>query len=133
MYIVITNIDAVTGKLCTEEPMVNGPSLPAINGFSYIFSNESIYPIATSESGTYLEMPLYYGTCDDDVNPSIIGVVKVLTEEEFIAAKEAEHLARRPYPSWVGDINTMSWFPPVDYPAVPQYRWDEATASWVQV
>ena len=134
MYIQITNIDATTGILCTEAPMRTGPVLPEVKGFQYIFAKESAYPIGTNADGSYAEMPLYYGTCDDDADTTLVGVVKVLTEAEFNADKEAEHQARKPYPSWVGDINTMSWQPPVPYPQDGKfYQWDESIINWVEV
>lgn len=131
MYIQITNIDATTGILCTEAPMRTGPAIPNVKGFQYNFAKESVYPIDTNVDGSYAEMPLYYGACDDDADTTLVGVVKVLTEAEFNADKETEHQARKPYPSWVGDINTMSWQPPVPYPQDDkQYYWDELTVSW---
>ena len=134
MYIQLTNIDADTGILCTQEPMRTGPALPKVKGFQFIFANESIYPIDTNADGSYAEMPLYYGTCDDDADTTLTGVVKVLSEAEFNADKETEHLARQPYPSWVGDINTMSWQPPVPYPQDDKnYYWDESIINWVEV
>jgi hypothetical protein len=58
----------------------------------------------------------------------------VLSEVEFNADKQAEHQARKPYPSWVGDLATMSWNPPVPYPQDDkQYYWDELTINWVEV
>ena len=58
----------------------------------------------------------------------------ILTEEEFNSAKETEHQARKPFPSWIGDINTMSWQPPIPYPQDgKQYQWDESIVNWVEV
>jgi len=131
MYIQITNIDAQTGILCTDAPMRTGPALPNVKGFQFIFANESTYPINTNADGSYAEMPLYYGTCDDDADTSLTGVVKLLSEVEFNTDKQAEHQARKPYPSWVGDIDTMSWQPPAPYPQDDKsYYWDEPTVSW---
>lgn len=87
MYIRLTNIDAATGVLCTDEPMRNGPALPNVKGFIFNWANETIYPIDCDASGRYMEMPLYYGTCDDDADTSLVGVVSVLTEEQYIADK----------------------------------------------
>lgn len=134
MYIQITNIDAQTGVICTQEPMRTGPDLPDVKGFQYSFAKESVYPIALNSDGSYAEMPLYYGTCDDDADTKLTGVVKVLTEAEFNADKETEHQARKPYPSWVGDIDTMSWQSPVPYPQDDkQYYWDESVINWAEV
>jgi len=134
MYIKLTNIDADTGILCTEAPMRTGPALPNVKGFQFIFQNESDFPIATNSDGSYAEMPLYYGTCDDDADTTLVGVLKVLSQVEFDADKQAEHLARQPYPSWVGDIDTMSWQSPVAYPQDGKYyQWDESIVNWVEV
>lgn len=133
MYIKITNIDTQTKILCTEEPMRTGPTLPNIKGWQFDFANESDYPILTNPDGSYAETPLYYGTCDDDTDTTLTGVLGTLTQEEFNVAKETEHQARKPFPSWIGDINTMSWQPPIPYPQDSIfYYWDEPTVSWVQ-
>jgi hypothetical protein len=134
MYIQLTNIDADTGILCTEAPMRTGPVLPDVKGYQFIFAKESVYPIDTNADGSYAEAPLYYGTCDDDADTTLVGVLKVLTQVEFDADKQAEHQARKPYPSWVGDIDTMSWQPPVTYPQDGKYyQWDESIINWVEV
>ncbi len=131
MYIQLTNIDADTGILCTEAPMRTGPALPNVKGFQFIFQNESDFPIASNVDGSLSAAPLLYGTCDDDADVSLVGVLKVLTQVEFDADKQAEHQARKPYPSWVGDIDTMSWQSPVPYPQDDKrYYWDEPSVSW---
>jgi hypothetical protein len=131
MYIQITNIDADTGILCTEEPMRTGPALPNVKNFQFIFQNESDFPIASNPDGSLSTAPLLYGTCDDDADTTLVGVLKVLSQVEFNADKQAEHLARQPFPSWVGEINTMSWQPPVPYPQDDKYYyWDEPSTSW---
>ena len=134
MYIQLTNIDADTGILCTEAPMRTGPALPNVKGFQFIFQNESDFPIASNPDGSLTNPPLLYGTCDDDADTTLVGVLKVLTQVEFDADKQAEHQARKPYPSWVGDIDTMSWQPPVTYPQDGKYYyWDESTINWVEI
>ena len=131
MYIKLTNIDAQTGILCTEDPMRTGPAIPNVKGFEFIFQNESDFPIASNADGSLRTAPLLWGTCDDDADTSLTGVLKVLTEAEFNTDKEIEHQARKPYPSWVGNINTMSWEAPTPYPQDDkQYYWDEPTVSW---
>jgi hypothetical protein len=133
MYIQITNIDASTGILCTEAPMRTGPALPNVKGFQFIFQNESDFPITSNPDGSLSTAPLLYGTCDDDADTTLVGVLKVLTQVEFDADKQAEHQARKPYPSWVGDIDTMSWQSPVPYPQDDKrYYWDEPTVSWIE-
>ena len=138
MYICITEVDAVTKIVCTAEPQRTGPSMPAIKGWTHIWHDQSTWPVATSPDGTYLRAPKYYGTCDADADLNIAGVLQVLSEEEFNAAKVAEHEARKPYPSWIGYLDTMTWAAPVARPADAvmnggnvRYQWDEATVNWV--
>jgi hypothetical protein len=134
MYIQITNIDADTGILCTQAPMRTGPALPNVKGFQFIFAKESAYPIACNADGSSSEAPLYYGTCDDDADTTLVGVLKVLSEVEFESEKLQEFNLRKPYPSWIGDLSTMSWQPPVPYPQDGKYyRWDESIINWIEV
>ena len=134
MYIQITNIDADTGILCTEAPMRTGPATPNVKGFEFIFQNESDFPIASNPDGSLSTTPLLYGTCDDDADTTLVGVLKVLSQVEFNADKQAEHQARKPYPSWVGDIDTMSWQSPLPYPQDGKmYQWDESIINWIEV
>lgn len=138
MYICITEVDAVTKIPCTVEPQRTGPSMPAVKGWVHLWHDSSTWPVSTASDGTYLRAPRYYGTCDDDADTTIAGVLQVLTEEEFNAAKVAEHEARRPYPSWIGYLDTMTWGAPVPRPADAimnggnvRYQWDEATVNWI--
>ena len=138
MYICITEVDAVTKIPCTAEPQRTGPSMPAVKGWTHLWHDSSTWPVATSSDGTYLRAPKYYGICDDDADITIAGVLQVLTEAEFNAAKIAEHEARKPYPSWIGYLDTMSWAAPIARPADAimnggnvRYKWDEATVNWI--
>ena len=138
MYICITEVDAVTKIVCTAEPQRTGPSMPAIKGWTHLWHDSSTWPVSTSSDGTYLRAPRYYGTCDTDADLNIAGVLQVLTEAEYNAAKVAEHEARKPYPSWIGYLDTMTWAAPVARPADAvmnggnvRYQWDEATVNWV--
>ena len=139
MYICVTEVDAVTKIPCTVEPQRTGPSMPAVKGFQYKWQNSSTYPVELAPDGTYLRAPKYYGICDDDADTSIAGVLQVLTEEEYNTLKAEEHEARRPYPSWIGYLDTMTWGAPVPRPADAvinggnvRYQWDEATVNWIQ-
>ena len=138
MYICITEVDAVTKIPCTVEPQRTGPSMPAVKGYTHIWHDQSTWPVSTASDGTYLRAPRYYGTCDDDADTTIAGVLQVLTEAEYNALQSAELEARRPYPSWVGYLDTMTWAAPVARPADAvinggnvRYQWDEATVNWV--
>ena len=138
MYICVTEVDAVTKIPCTVEPQRTGPSMPAVKGLQVTWYDQSKWPVELASDGTYLRAPKYYGTCDDDADTTIAGVLQVLTEAEFTVAKTAEHEARKPYPSWVGYLDTMTWAAPVARPADAimnggnvAYQWDEATLNWI--
>lgn len=140
MYICVTEVDAVTKIPCTVEPQRTGPSMPAVKGFQYRWQNSSTYPVELASDGTYLTAPKYYGTCDDDADTSIAGVLQVLTEQEYNTLRVAEHEDRKPYPSWIGYPDTMSWSPPVSQPIDSivnggnvVYQWDEPTTNWVAI
>lgn len=140
MYICVTEVDAKTKVLCTVEPQRTGPSMPNVKGLIILWQDQSTWPVELASDGTYLRAPKYYGICDDDADTTVVGVLEVMTEADWNAAKEAEHLARRPYPSWIGYPDTMTWGAPVPRPidAVVnggnvRYQWDEATVNWVPV
>ena len=137
-YICITEIDAVTKMLCTIEPQRTGPSMPAVKGLIHVWQDSSTWPVELASDGTYLRAPKYYGTCDDDADITITGVLQVLTEDEYNALRVVEHEARKPYPSWIGYLDTMSWSAPVARPVDAvinggnvRYQWDESSVSWV--
>lgn len=131
MFICITHIDAGTGILCTEAPMANGPVFPDVKGLNVEWWNQSTWPVQCTPEGVYTVAPKYYGTCSDDADTTVVGVLEVLTEADYLQRKRTEFYARQPYPSWIFDENTLRWNPPVQYPQDGQsYQWDEATTSW---
>lgn len=133
-YIVITEVDAITKILCTVEPQRTGPSMPVIKGLQLDWADESTWPVELAQDGTYLRAPKYYGTCDDDADLTVAGVLEVITEQEWMQRKRDEFYARQPYPSWAFDETTFVWSSPAPYPTDGKYyRWDEPTVSWVEV
>jgi hypothetical protein len=133
MKIAITHIDAVTGVLGTLSPMTNGPTLPKLEGWVYDWSDESNWPVSCV-NGVYQTAPKIYGFCNDSADITVNGVIAVLSDDEYAFLKNEEHEKRKPYPSWVGDIDKMSWNPPLEYPMDDkQYQWDEPTVSWVEI
>ena len=132
MYICITEVDAGTKVPCTVEPQRTGPSMPAIKGLQVQWWDQSTWPVEMDSGGIYLRAPKYYGTCDDDADTDIAGVLEVLTEAEYTQRKRNEFYARQPYPSWVFDEVTLQWNPPVSYSQDGNYyQWDEATTAWI--
>ena len=140
MYICVTEVDATTKIPCTVEPQRTGPSMPNVKGLVIVWQDQSTWPVELASDGTYLRAPKYYGTCDDDADTTVAGVLEVMTEADWNAAKEAEHLARKPYPSWIGYPDTMTWGAPVPRPIDAiinggnvMYDWDETILNWVPV
>lgn len=86
MILKFTHVDAVTGVPVTEAPASNGPAFPAVADLVFTFALESRYPTTA---------PVMFGTCPDDADTSVPGVLAVLTDDEYSAAVEAEHAARR--------------------------------------
>lgn len=108
--------------------------MPVVKGLIHVWQDKSTWPVEVSTDGTYLRAPRYYVTCDDDADTDVAGVLEILTEAEWDEQRVAEHQARKPYPSWVGDEETMTWDAPTPCPTDDkQYQWDEPTTSWIEV
>lgn len=134
IYLSITQIDADTGIICTAEPMRTGPSYPQIKDWSVNWWNKSTWPIATTLTGAHTLAPLFFGTCANDADLTVAGVVATYTAEEYQALKSAEHQARKPYPSWVGNEETMTWEAPTLCPQDDKYySWNEEQLTWVEM
>jgi hypothetical protein len=133
MYICLTEVDAKTGKPCTVEPMKTGPNFPKIKGFKFVWADESNWPIEEI-GGIYLNAPRYYGTCDDDANIDIPGVLETLSELDYNRKRNDEIALRKPFNSWILDLQNMTWRPPVPYPNDNKnYRWDEENKKWQSI
>lgn len=137
MHICVTEVDKDTRIPCTVEPQRTGPSMPDLKGLIILWADKSTWPVELAQDGTYLRAPRYYGTCDDDADTTVAGVLEVLTETEFTQYKETEILARKPYASWVWNEETQLWEPPFPRPADAvinggdvRYEWDETTINW---
>ena len=81
MYICVTHVDNVTKIPCTIAPMSHGPSFPDVEGLDIKWANQTEWPT---------DKPLFYGTCADTANTDIPGVIKVLTEEQYLSMRETE-------------------------------------------
>ena len=133
MFVCVTEVDSSTKIPCTVEPQRTGPSIPQVKGLQLDWADMSTWPVELAQDGTYLRAPKYYGTCDDDADTSIAGVLEVLTEAEYNQRKHDEFYARRPYPSWIWNPETLVWSSPIPYPDDgKQYYWDEETTSWIE-
>lgn len=92
-YIKLTFIDAVTGIPVTQEPAANGPVLPAVQGLVIEWERESAYPTAEPE---------LFGTCPDESDATLAGVLAVMTQAEWDAEHQAElaALERKTRAAW---------------------------------
>jgi len=61
--------------------MSHGPSFPDVEGLDIKWANQTEWPT---------DKPLFYGTCADTANTNIPGVIKVLTEEQYLSMRETE-------------------------------------------
>jgi len=135
VYIVVTHVDADTKIPCTEAPMRTGPWYPDVKNLKLYWYNSTEWPINIDpNTGAYSKPPRYYGTCDDDANINIPGVLGVLTVDEYRSLRNQEFYRRKPYPSWVGNENTMFWSAPIPHPVDGYaYGWDETIVNWVKL
>ena len=85
-YLSWTYVDAQTGIPCLIAPTRNGPANPAVAGLAFGFALESRYPTA---------YPVFYGTCADDADTNIPGVLEVIDQAGYEAALAGEMTARR--------------------------------------
>lgn len=134
MKIKFTYVDSITQVSVEKTPAKHGPHFPKIQGLNYLFALERKYPTM---------VPEFIGECNDDADLSIDGCFGKITQTEFIAERQEEINARKPYPSWVLNQKIWSdyslllvdlWLPPVKMPNDGQhYQWDEGTVSWKEV
>ena len=85
-YLSWTYVDAQTGIPCLIAPTRNGPANPAVAGLAFGFALESRYPTA---------YPVFYGTCADDADTRLPGVLEVIDQAGYEAALAGEMTARR--------------------------------------
>ena len=81
MYIIVTHVDSLTKLPVDIAPLSNGPAFPDVKGLELDWWNQSEWPT---------DMPLFYGTCDDDAVLDVPGVIGAISEEDFLAKRESE-------------------------------------------
>lgn len=91
-YLKFTYVDAVTGISVASHPAANGPVFPAVKGLEYAWARESQYPT---------EVPEFFGTCPDDADTQIDGVLGVYLQADWETMREDEMRARNPVPASV--------------------------------
>lgn len=91
-HIKFTYVDAVTGISISKQPAANGPVFPAVAGLEYAWARESHYPT---------DVPEFFGTCPDDADTKVDGVLGVYLQADWETMREDEMRARNPVPQQV--------------------------------
>ena len=91
-YLKFTYVDAVTGISIASEPAANGPVFPPVAGLEFAWARESRYPT---------DVPEFFGTCPDDSNVQIDGVLGVYVQADWETLWADEMRARNPVPQQV--------------------------------
>lgn len=91
-YLKFTYVDAVTGISIASEPAANGPVFPPVDGLEFVWARESAYPT---------DVPEFFGTCPDDADTQIDGVLGVYVQADWETMRDDEMRARNPVPQQV--------------------------------
>ena len=86
MFVKYTYVDSATGLPVTQAPASGGPAMPRVDDLAFVFALESDYPTLT---------PMFFGTCPDDTDTNVPGILAVLTEAEVLEAQTKEMEARK--------------------------------------
>jgi len=95
MYICVTHVDNRTKIPGNKAPMRNGPTFPDVKGLNIEWWDESNWPLTHPD-----QFPRFYGTCDDDADTDIPGVVFVFEDQEdeegtVISTAEQQYLEQK--------------------------------------
>lgn len=91
-YIKFTYVDAITTISIASEPAQNGPVFPLVAGLEFVWARESRYPT---------DVPEFFGTCPDDADTQVDGVLGVYSQADWETMREDEMQARNPVPQQV--------------------------------
>ncbi len=91
-YLKFTYVDAVTGISIASEPAQNGPVFPPVAGLEFAWARESRYPT---------DVPEFFGTCPEDADTQVDGVLGVYVQADWETMREDEMRARNPVPQQV--------------------------------
>ncbi len=91
-YLKFTYVDAITGISIASEPAQNGPVFPPVAGLVFVWARESRYPT---------DVPEFFGTCPDDADTQVDGVLGVYVQADWETMREDEMRARNPVPQQV--------------------------------
>ena len=86
-YLKYTYVDSITGVSVANQPAANGPAFPVVTGLEFCWARESLYPT---------DVPQFFGTCPNDSDIEIEGVLGDFSEIDWENMRTDELLARRP-------------------------------------
>ena len=89
-YIKFTYVDSVTGTSVAKQPAANGPVFPPVAGLEFAWARESRYPT---------DVPEFFGTCPDDADTKVDGVLGVYLQADWETMRADEVWARNPVPA----------------------------------
>jgi hypothetical protein len=84
-YIKFTHVDAVTAVSVATEAALHGLAFPAVTGLQFLWARESVYPDP---------VPQFFGTCADDADTAIDGVLGLFSAADYDTMQADEMLAR---------------------------------------
>lgn len=90
-YIIVTHIDSFTKVPCFEQDMWNGPAFPEVKGLKIEWWDESNWPLTHPD-----QYPRFYGTCDDDADLTVPGVMGEIHPQNYQELWQFELKARLP-------------------------------------
>ena len=86
-HIKFTYVDSITSTSITKQPATSGPVFPAVAGLEYVWARESRYPT---------DVPEFFGTCPDDADTQVDGVLGVYLQADWETMRDDEMRARGP-------------------------------------
>ena len=86
-YIKFTYVDTITGISVAKQPATNGPVFPLVTGLEFVWARESRYPTDVQE---------FFGTCPDDTDTQVDGVLGVYSQADWETMRTDEMHARGP-------------------------------------
>ena len=87
-HLKFTYVDAITGVSVAAEPAMNGTKFPAVPGLAFAWARESAYPTP---------VPEFFGTCPDESDTRIDGVLGIFWQADW-EQMQADEMAQRPTP-----------------------------------
>ncbi len=88
-YLRFTYVDQKTKLSYQTEESFNGSMFPEVIGLQYVFALESAYPT---------RVPHFFGTCPDDSDTNVEGVLEVLQKETWEVIQSMEMSLRHNSP-----------------------------------